>query len=547
VIFHLKTKVKIGIITIAALIVGTTLWQYATNTRQSTIRLRSKLSLEELAVSIENYRKIFHRVPHDLEELRSVGLISNISNFDAFTYVGGFRGILAYQKEPFAPVDKGEPWGGNGEVAKNTIPSSRLLFFNDGSIKFIEEAEFHKTYRWLKGVDKYNTSGADGVTRELKLELVELIPGMDLSKWYRQESGYDPDSKWFGGYTTLAVDNELYIGFGTGLPTLGDGALIARFDGEGLDVIGSLAEEGIHEMIWDERGGTLHIAGTDPSWPDDWSAGNHYTYVRSGPKKIAKHRDPQNGLVNVIHTWGLWLSDDQVLYAAVNSHDGNFTRDRNVLRLILNRINSIFDAYYYSTDYGVTRKGQIFKSTDNGVSWRYISDVGDFRAYDIIGFDDKLYAIYTDAPELPCKLAVSEDGGKRWRDVAQSYLQRIHLTKFEGNLLTVSHDGESIFAVGENTFNRYDLPEKFRVESNFNVLAVTDRYLYAICKEADGYYSILRTPDLHQWERVVRTNKKLISLSHWQDRNWLIISSVGVQAKLYKVDLNKTSMMITNS
>jgi hypothetical protein len=538
--FHFRTKVTIGIITIAALIGGATLWQNANNTRQSTIRLKFKLNLKELAVGIENYRKLFHRIPHSLEELRSVGLISTISNFDAFVYVAGSRGILAYQKEPFARVDKGEPWGGNGEVAKHTIPSSRLLLFNDGSIKFIEEAEFHKNFAWIMGVDKDNTSGGHGVNGEMKLELVELIPGMDLSKWYRQESGYDPDSRWFGGYTTLAVGKELYIGLGTGLPTLGDGALIARFDGEGLDVIGSLAEEGIHEMIWDEHGGTLHIAGTDPSWPDDWSAGNHYTYVRSGPKKIAKHRDPQNGLVNVIHTWGLWLSGDQVLYAAVNSHDGSFTQDRNVLRRILDRINSIFDDHYWSTDYGVTRKGQIFKSTDNGASWSCIGDVGDFRAYDIIGFNNKLYAIYTDTPELPCKLAESEDGGKGWRDVAQSYLQRTHLTKFKGKLLTVSNDGESIFAVGKNTFSRYDLPEKFRVVSNFNVLAVTDSYLYAICKEADGYYSILRTSDLHQWERVVRTSKKLISLSHWQDRNWLIISSVGIQAKIYKVDLNNT-------
>ncbi len=374
---------------------------------------------------------------------------------------------------------------------------------------------------------------------DVGLALEELIPGMEWAEWYRQTSGYSPDPEYFGAYITLPAGNELYIGLGTGLPSLGDGALIARFDGKSIEPIGVIAEEGIHELIWDHHSNTLHIAGTDPSWPDDWSAGNHYTYVPSGSKIIVKHRDAKRGLVNVIHTWGLWLSDDHVLYAAVNSHDGSFVSDRNLLRRIFDRINWMLNPSYFSTDYGVTRMGQVFKSADNGTSWEYLSDIGYFRAYDIVGFNDKLYAIYTDTPESLCKLAVSSDDGKKWRDVTQNHIQKVHLTQFQDRLLAVSADGESIYTVSEYSLEKHNLPKGLRVGSryDFNVLAEGNGYLYIISKTENDTYFILRTQDLHDWEQVACADKRLISISYWKAKNWLVVSGAGIHAKLWKIDL----------
>ena len=97
-------------------------------------------------------------------------------------------------------------------------------------------------------------------------------------------------------------------------------------------------------MIYD--GSLIHIAGTDPISPDNWTAGNHYTYSLSSDT-FTKYRDATNGLTNVIHTWGLWKSGS-TLYASVSAHGGDNT----------------------------TFMGQIFTSTNNGYTWTLTSDLG---------------------------------------------------------------------------------------------------------------------------------------------------------------------------
>lgn len=506
---------------------GAALWWKFSLPQQSMMRLASAVKMRELGWALHEYVEQHKKLPEMLEDLNPR---EDVAKFHEFEYVRGINGILAYRKDPFRKVEKGEPWGGNGQVAKREIPAARLVLFKNGSIGFLEESDFRTIY-----------VGAG--ERAARAELEELIPGMNWGRWFRERSGYAPDSKYFGAYVTLGVGDDLYIGLGRGRPSLGDGALVARFDGNSIEAMGSLAEEGIHEMIWDDQMEVLHIAGTDPSWPDDWSAGNHYTYLRSGPKSIVKHRDPRNGLVNVIHTWGLWLSDSRVLHAAVNSHDGSFTRDRNFLRRIYNRINWMLDSSHFSRGYGMTRMGQIFKSSDNGKTWERVSDLGYFRAYDIVGFNDKLYAIYSDMPESPCKVAVSEDGGESWRDVSRDHIQRVHLTKFENKLLAVSLDRRSIYAMNLSNENKYDLPEGLEVaadmESGFKILVTGNGYLYGICRENNGNYCIFRTSDLQTWEKIVSTKKKVISISYWQTRRWVILSDKGSDAKLWKIDVSR--------
>jgi hypothetical protein len=540
------------IIIICAILLGATsfifFFQRLTDLRQSSIRLKSQLALKKLSVAIDLYRDFYNKMPVDLEEIQSIGLLSHSSDFDQFCYVGGESGILAFRKKKFREVEKGEPWGGSGEVAKNTIPAARLILFSDGSIKYVNDFIFQKKYKSLLTVNESNKNKIVHSIRDFNLGLEELIIGMQWSLWYRKKSGYNPDRDWFGAYIILPVEDDLYLGFGTGRPSLGDGALLARFDGETIEAIGSLKEEGIHELIWDSHSRTLHIAGTDPSWPDDWSAGNHYKYDPAGPKRLHKYRNHENGLVNVIHTWGLWSSGKQELWAAVNSHDGSFMRDKNIPRKILVRIQSLFDKSLYSKNYGVTRIGQIFNSEDGGISWRLISNLGYFRAYDIIGFDDKMYAIYTDKPELPCKLARSENNGKTWHDVSQCSMQSVHLTPFKDKLTAVSHDGKSIYSVVSNKLEKHDLPLGFEIHSgyNFNLLVSSKHHLYMICTKKDGTNAIIRTPDFKTWEQVGKTGENLISLSFWPKKNWLIIGSRGSHAKILKIDLNRTFLHLSD-
>jgi len=387
----------------------------------------------------------------------------------------------------------------------------------------------------------HRETGDNSVPPDSTRQLEELVRGLEWSEWYREKSGYVPSPDHFGSYVTLAVARDLYIGLGAGLPTLGDGALIARHgDRESLELVGVLAEEGVHEMLWDDQTGILHIAGTDPSWPQDWSAGNHYVYLPSTKEPIRKYRDPQRGLVNVIHTWGLWRSPEHMLYAAVSSHDGSFTRDRNLLRRIYDRINWLLDEAYFSTDYGVTRMGQIFRTPDNGQTWEHLADVGDFRAYDVIGFNHRLYALYADTPESACRLAAAEDGGRKWNDVSQTKLQRTHLIPFQRVLVAVSAEGQSLQVLSEDSLSRRRLPEGFKVVSYFNVLAVAEPYLYVLCSREDtGASAILRTRDLNEWEQVISTERKLISLAFWPARDCLVVGSGGEKAGLWQISLRQ--------
>jgi hypothetical protein len=85
------------------------------------------------------------------------------------------------------------------------------------------------------------------------------------------------------------------------------------------------------------------------------------------------------------------------------------------------------------------------------------------------------------------------------------------------------------------------LPPGFRIVSkyNFNLLAEGKNYLYLVCTKKDGTNFIIRTSDLVNWEQVGFTNDKLISLSFWPTKNWLIVGSQGSQAKVWKIDLNR--------
>jgi len=372
----------------------------------------------------------------------------------------------------------------------------------------------------------------------LVLEEIGLGISVSLKEWYQTQSGLTGNDAYFGAYVTLPIEDELYIGLASARPAenFGDGAYFAKFDGTQISGIGHFDEQGIHEMIWD--GEVIHIAGTDPhnviTEGNNWDTGNHYNYSLDD-QTLTKYRDPVNGLVYAFHSWGLW-KDDNILYAAVSSHDGSYPSD---------------------CEYGVTCFGQIFSSTNNGITWTLKANLGDYRAYHIIGNGDQLYAISNDELTGPLSLSRSSDSGETWFLFPELIhnVGRSHMVVHQDRVIATSFDRSSIYSVDRsNNIEIHPLPAGFLLGtgyadrpafSDYKILKTASGYLYLIAEDQNTYERVIfRTFNLEDWQEIVRTSENLISLSFWPANNWLVTSSNGINAKLWEADLSKLSPLI---
>lgn len=335
----------------------------------------------------------------------------------------------------------------------------------------------------------------------------ELIPGMDYATWYAGNSGYSPDPNFFGAYVLQPIGDTLYVGFGTARPAESDGAVVGSYTqaSGALNFVFQPTEQGIADMAAGE-GATLFVAGADPCCPDDWAFGNVYAYTPPGP--VIKHRT----LPNVIHTWGLWWQNG-LLYASTGSHTGDY----------------------------VTGVGQIFMSVNQGVTWDWLADLGGARVYDVIGWNNRLYAIYNELdlpnePGDPLKMAQSTDWGDTWVDVIGTpSLYRARMTMFKGKLLTLGINRDSIYALDNVGFvQQIQLPFVVGQYCAYNLMAVAnDGYLYTVTNNGRMY----RTPDLATWTLCGGTGSPLISVAYWPGRNWLVFGGQGSAAKLWKIEM----------
>jgi hypothetical protein len=341
-------------------------------------------------------------------------------------------------------------------------------------------------------------------------------PGLNWPTWYNTQSGYTADETHFGAYVMWPSDNNLFIGLGSGRPAELDGALIAVYDGVALRALGSLTEQGVNEMVM--VGETLHIAGADPCCGDGWEAGNHYTATAVSPPQ--KYRDPSHGLTNVLHTWALWANEQGDLYAATSAHE-----------------------------FQVIWRGQIWRSQDGGQHWQLLSNLGNYRVYDVTGFQGHLYALYTNAAnDSRNTLAYSADGGLSWQDLVSNAFQRIHLTEFKGQLVGVSYDRTAVYALTTpQTITRYQLPPGYTIGSdyddapgyaNYNLLAVAGPYLYTVLARGDTQpmYNIVRSQNLQSWEVVHSTRQPIIAMAYWPAKNSLIWATNGRYASLWQLN-----------
>jgi hypothetical protein len=348
--------------------------------------------------------------------------------------------------------------------------------------------------------------------------LAELLPGQDYAVWYQTQVGVAPNPTYFGAYALRAAGPTLYAGFGTARPgeNGNSGGLLASVDGVpiALNSLLTLTEEGFIDI--EPAGSALYIPGPDPtdvvaSPAHQWDWGNFYAYAPPGPG--VKYRN----LPDVIHTWGAWWDGSQ-LYAAVSAHLGDYT----------------------------TWSGQVFRTTDPATGWTLLADrddgVGQYRTYEVIGFDGKLYVTWNDVYPTPCGLAVSSDGGSTWARLAAPDTQcRSRLIVFADKLLALNLAQTGFVAVDTSgNIATFSFAGFVVTDWAYNYAAVdsaSPQRLYVVT--VDG--RIMRTTDLSTWQTMAATDLELITLGYWPDKNWLIAADRGSAAKLWRMDLDEAT------
>jgi alkaline phosphatase len=341
--------------------------------------------------------------------------------------------------------------------------------------------------------------------------VIELLPHQDYVDWYLTSTtkAATPDAVYFGAYKMEPVDDQLYIGFGTARPAETGGSLLAVSNGSVITAVVELDEEGFIDM--QAVNGTLYIPGPDPTYGDGWNLGNFYVQAPGQP--ITKHRN----LPDVIHTWGSWFDvENDVLYAAVSSHLGD----------------------------NATWTGEIFNSTNQSADWtrigNYQDGLGHYRTYDVIGFDDKLYAVWNDVHRIAgseCGLTMSADGGLTWTRITTIAVHKLacrpRLHVWDDKVLALSYDQDSLLTIDvTGTLTSYPLTG-YRVPAwSYNYLANDAAgYLYTIAE----YGQIIRTKNLIDWELMAYTGLDLFTIAYWPYHDWLVLGERG-NGRLWKIE-----------
>ena len=361
-----------------------------------------------------------------------------------------------------------------------------------------------------RGVTAVSTTNAAPTIQDSNNSLTELLPGYDYIDWYSNTIRAEANrpGHYFGAYKFEPIADQLYIGFGSGRPADEAGSLLAVTNGSLITDLHDLDEEGFIDMAAVD--GDLFIPGPDPHYGDNWAWGNFY--VQSPGQPITKYRN----LPNVIHTWGSWYdAENGILYAAVSSHLGD----------------------------NATWTGEIFSSTDQAQTWTRVATathgVGDYRTYDVIGFNGDLYATWNDVYVDPCGLAHSDDGGLTWTRLttitSQPLTCRSRLHVWQGNLVALGYDQESLVAVAtDNTVTTHTLPN-YRVPSwSYNPLTNDGNgYMYIVAEHGQ----IIRTNNLEDWELLSYTDLDFFTIAYWPYHNWLVVGERG-NGRIWQLDLD---------
>lgn len=296
----------------------------------------------------------------------------------------------------------------------------------------------------------------------------------------------------FGAYLLQPIGNNLLMGCGNS-PGNENGCQVFRStDGATFSHEYAPSEQGANvdgQLV----AGEWWVCGQDPT--DDWTLGN--IYQRSAAGAWSKIRT----LPNVIHALGLW-HDGGAIYVAAGTHTGD----------------------------NATWRGQVLKSSDSGTTWTAV-DVNDYRCYDVIGFDSKLYAVgYTAASSQD--LHVSTDSGATWSKVEGVTPEiKPRLIEFGSALIGVQSSFSGVFAVAAGgTIALHATP--FTLSNQWNVLADGgDGYLYALSSNG-----VWRSADLSAWQYYAAISNP-ISIALWTGVG-LMVSDLGLSARIWTVPIN---------
>jgi hypothetical protein len=154
-------------------------------------------------------------------------------------------------------------------------------------------------------------------------------------------------------------------------------------------------------------------------------------------------------------------------------------------------------------------------------------------------------------------MSKSSDGGKSriiFPELTDN-VRRSHMVKQNGQIIAASYDRTSIYAIDRlNHVKVHPLPSDFLLGisysdspafPDFKILVTAADYLYLIAEDQNtDERVILRTINLETWQEITRTSENLISLSYWEGNNSLVTSSNGVNAKIWRVDLNNLATLI---
>lgn len=351
--------------------------------------------------------------------------------------------------------------------------------------------------------------------------LVQVDSATNLQTFYLANNGQSANTTHFGAYAFHAVGDTLYIGLANYRPADAGSALLAKYTGGSITFVGNLVDEGVNEIVTTADGGIL-IGGVDPH--ESWALGNVYTYKNDTFTKVRTG----NGLENVIHMWGIDSRSDGTLYAAVSSHDGS---------------------YPGTCVNGVSCFGEIFKSVNNGATWTQVSRLGDYRVFDVITYNSKLYALYVDEVTGDNRLAVSSNDGQNWTILkSDGALRRTHMVTFRGSLLFLGGGTTSnvLYSMDTaHTITQHNLPFNVGISygdaahfSNYNQFVVArDGFLYTISSSGD----IWRTHNLTNWAQVTESSDEYVSIGYWSNPNKILVSTRGASAKIYELDLDDIS------
>jgi hypothetical protein len=235
--------------------------------------------------------------------------------------------------------------------------------------------------------------------------------------------------------------------------------------------------------------------------------GSFYWY-ESGT--VHKHRN----LPNVIHSWGGWFdSETGSIYLASSAHTGDYE----------------------------TWTGVVFVTKDQGNNWVRLAEsdasIGDFRTYDVIGFSHNLYIVWNDGLGEPCGIAVSENSGTSWDRIqvlnGQVFCYQ-RFIEYDERLVALNHEQRGVYTIDEYGAVDFHPFPGFQVPPWCNSLAVDKRgYLYIIADDQ----TLRRTHDLITWEIMTKVEQHMASIAYWPAKDWLVMSGMGKEARLWKVDL----------